>query len=150
MENFEIVVIPLIVGMITQTTKFVVFSIRHGINWNYFLTHGHMPSMHSALVSSLVVVVGYLEGINTGVFAISVVFALIILDDALRIRMHLGDQGRYLNMMIQALNLDRKKYPRLKERVGHRWSEVIVGILFGVVLTFLFIYVFKEVWIVNF
>jgi len=146
MENFEIVVIPLIVGIITQTTKFVLFSVKHGINWGYFATHGHMPSMHSALVSSLVVVVGYLEGPNTGVFAISIVFALIILDDALRIRMHLGDQGRYLNMLIQTLKLDRKKYPRLKERVGHRWSEVIVGVLFGLVLSVLLIYLFQGSW----
>ena len=144
MENFGIVFIPLIVGVITQTTKFVIFSIRHGLDWGYFLTHGHMPSMHSALVSSLVVVAGHLEGIDSGVFAVSIVFALIILDDALRIRMHLGDQGRYLNMLIQTLKLDQKKYPRLKERVGHRWSEVTVGILFGVTQSLFFIHLFEK------
>jgi len=145
MENLAIVFIPLIAGIITQATKFVIFSIRHGLNWSYFLTHGHMPSMHSALVSSLVVVVGYLEGMSSGVFAVSIVFALIILDDALRVRMHLGDQGRYLNMLIQTLKLDQKKYPRLKERVGHRWSEVTVGILFGVVQSCFFIYLFEKI-----
>ncbi len=103
------------------------------------MTHGHMPSMHSALVTSLAIVVGYLEGIDSAIFAFSLVFALIILDDALRIRMHLGDQGRYLNMLIESLKLDTKKYPRLKERIGHRWQEVLVGVLYGAALTVMLI-----------
>lgn len=140
MESIAIALIPLIVGIITQVTKFIIYTIRHGLSWGYFFTHGHMPSMHSALVTSLVIVVGYMEGINTAVFSFAVVFALIILDDAVRVRMHLGDQGRYLNMMIEALGLDKKKYPRLKERVGHRWSEVLVGIVYGATQTAIFIY----------
>ena len=143
MENIAIVLIPLIVGIVTQVTKFIIYTIRHGLAWGYFFTHGHMPSMHSALVTSLVIVVGYMEGIHTAVFSFAVVFALIILDDAVRVRMHLGDQGRYLNMMIEALGLDKKKYPRLKERVGHRWSEVLVGIVYGATQTSIFIYALK-------
>ncbi len=145
MEHLAIVFIPLLVGIITQITKFVIFSIKHGLDWSYFFTHGHMPSMHSALVISLAIVVGYMKGINSAIFAFALVFALVILDDALRIRMHLGDQGRYLNMLIQTLKIDTEKYPRLKERVGHRWSEVIVGIFYGAVLTVFFIYLFSDV-----
>jgi len=143
MSTLLIAYIPILVGIITQLTKFILFSIKHGIKWNYLFTHGHMPSMHSALVTSLTIVVGYLEGINSGIFAFSLVFALIILDDALRIRMYLGDQGRYLNMLVQTLNLDVKQYPRLKERVGHRWQEVSVGIIYGAILTILFIKLFS-------
>ncbi|HHX58528.1 MAG TPA: divergent PAP2 family protein [Candidatus Moranbacteria bacterium] len=145
MDILLIVYIPILVGVITQLTKFIIFSIKHGIKWNYLFTHGHMPSMHSALVTSLTIVIGYLEGMNSGIFAFSLVFALIILDDALRIRMHLGDQGRYLNMLVQTLNLDDKKYPRLKERVGHRWQEVLVGVIYGATLTILLIYLTKFV-----
>jgi len=146
MKNFEIVLIPLIVGIITQITKFIIYTIRHGLDWSYFFTHGHMPSMHSALVTSLVIVVGYLSGVGSATFSLAVVFALIILDDALRVRMHLGDQGRYLNMLVETLNLDKQKYPRLKERMGHRWSEVLAGIFFGAMLTVFLIY-FIEVFL---
>lgn len=141
MNNFEIVFIPLVVGAITQTTKFVIFSIKNGIKWNYFLTHGHMPSFHSALATSLVTVVGFYEGIDSGVFAIAVVFAVVILDDALRVRMYLGDQGRYLNMLVETLNIDQGKYPRLKEHVGHRISEVVVGVVYGFLLTVLILFI---------
>lgn len=142
MEKFEIIFIPLVVGLITQTTKFIIFSAKNGLDWSYFLTHGHMPSFHSALVTSLVTTVGFLEGINSGEFVIAVVLALIILDDALRIRMYLGDQGRYMNMLVQSLNLDPKKYPRLKEHVGHRTSEVVVGVLYGFALSIMFLWLF--------
>lgn len=143
MSTIGIVFVPLIVGFITQITKFIIFSIKNGLDWNYFLTHGHMPSFHSALVTSLVTTVAFIEGINSGEFAVALVLAMIMLDDALRVRMYLGDQGRYLNMLIQTLKFDQKKYPRLKEHVGHRTSEVVVGVIYGFTLTILFLALFE-------
>jgi uncharacterized protein len=140
MENLQIVAIPLVVMALAQFTKFVIFTIKSGgVRWNYIMTHGHMPSAHSALATSLITTIGYSEGIVSGEFMIAVVLGLIILDDALRIRMYLGDQGRFLNMLTQTLNLDPAKYPRLKEHVGHRFSEVICGIIFGFVISWLLI-----------
>lgn len=138
-----LILIPIVVGIITQITKFIIFSFKHGLKWNYFFTHGHMPSFHSALVSSLVLTVGYMDNFQGSAFLISLIIGLIFIDDALRIRMHLGDQGRYLNMLIQTLKLDVKKYPRLKERVGHRTSEVIVGIIMGLGLTLILLKVYE-------
>ena len=136
MKEIILILIPMVVGAIVQATKFILFSFKNGIKWEYLMTHGHMPSFHSALVSSLVLTVGYIDGFTGTSFVISIILALIIIDDAVRVRMLLGDQGRYLNMIVETLNLDPKKYPRLKERIGHRTSEVIVGILMGLVLTF--------------
>jgi len=135
----KIIFIPVIVALVTQLVKFILYSIKHGWKLEYALTHGHMPSTHSAIAASLVMTTGYLDGTNSAAFLVAFVFAIIVLDDALRIRMYLGDQGRYLNMLIQTLKIDTKKYPRLKERVGHRTSEVIVGIVFGLFLTALLI-----------
>ncbi|MBT3356583.1 divergent PAP2 family protein [bacterium] len=143
MENLAIVLIPLFVMGLAQLTKFIIFTFKSGgIRWNYIMTHGHMPSTHSALATSLVTTIGYSEGIGSGEFMIAVVLALIILDDAVRIRMYLGDQGRFLNMLTQTLNLDPKKYPRLKEHVGHRISEVVCGVLFGFIFSWLCIQLF--------
>jgi len=141
--DFLYIAIPLLIGSITQITKFAIFSFKHGIQWNYFFTHGHMPSTHSAFVSSLIITTGYYHGIDSGAFLVAFSLSIIIFDDALRLRMYLGDQGRYLNNLIEKLEIDTKKFPRLKERVGHRTSEVIVGIIYGVVLSYLFIYFFS-------
>ena len=102
---------------------------------NYFMSHGHMPSTHTAFVVSALVTIGYYEGIHSGLFALTVILAVIITDDALRLRMYLGDQGRYLNMLVSELDIDKRKFPRLKERIGHRLSEVIVGGLIGLFLS---------------
>jgi acid phosphatase family membrane protein YuiD len=141
--EFLYVIIPLLVGALTQLTKFAIFSYKHGIQWDYFFTHGHMPSTHSAFVSALIVTTGYYHGISSGAFLVAFSLSIIIFDDALRLRMYLGDQGRYLNNLVQSLEIDPKKFPRLKERVGHRTSEVIVGIIYGIALSYLFIYFFS-------
>jgi acid phosphatase family membrane protein YuiD len=86
------------------------------------------------------------QGVHSAAFALSAVLSFIVIDDAARIRMYLGDQGRYLNMLIEQLKgeIDESKFPRLKERVGHRVSEIIVGAFIGFFLTLFFIYLSKS------
>ncbi|PJA87078.1 MAG: hypothetical protein CO141_01345 [Candidatus Moranbacteria bacterium CG_4_9_14_3_um_filter_42_9] len=132
---YYIFLIPIAVGVIVQVTKFIVFSLRHGWDWSYAMTHGHMPSAHTGFIVSLVTSVGYYEGMATGAFTVALALAIIVIDDAARLRMYMGDQGRYLNMLIRQLNVSEDQFPRLKERVGHRVSEVIVGGILGFVLT---------------
>jgi uncharacterized protein len=143
--KYNIFLVPIIVGCIVQLTKFIVYSTKHGWNIRYALTHGHMPSAHTGFIVSLVASVGIYEGVTSGAFAIAVAFAVIVIDDAVRLRVILGDQGRYLNSLIQMLDIDIKKFPRLKERVGHRVSEVIIGGIYGFLLTILLAKVL-EMW----
>lgn len=138
MENlsqYNIFIIPVIIGTVTQAIKFVVFSLKHGWDIKYAMTHGHMPSAHTAFIVSLVTSLGIYEGFTSGAFAVAVILAVLVIDDAVRIRVYLGDQGRYLNMLIRQLNVSEEQFPRLKERVGHRVSEVIIGGILGFALT---------------
>lgn len=137
--SHKVFVIPIFVGSFTQIVKFFFYSTRHGWDIRYAMTHGHMPSAHTAFIISLVTSVGLFDTdhFRSGAFAISVILAIIVIDDAVRLRMYMGDQGRYLNMLIRQLPVDEKKYPRLKERVGHKISEVVVGGILGFFLTIL-------------
>ncbi len=134
-QDYNIITVPIIVGVFTQILKFAIFSWKYGLKWEYFLTHGHMPSAHTAFVVSAAASIGYYAGFDTAVFALSIIFAVLIIDDALRLRAFLGDQGRYLNMLIDQLPVDKKKFPRLKERIGHRLSEVVIGGAIGLLLS---------------
>lgn len=136
---YAVFLIPIAVGIIVQTIKFVLYSLKHGWDIRYAFTHGHMPSAHTAFAFSLVTSIGFYEGVHTGTFAIAVALAFLIIDDATRLRMTLGDQGKYLNMLIGQLNINEEQYPRLKERMGHKVSEVIVGAVTGLLLTAAFI-----------
>ncbi|MEI7750430.1 MAG: divergent PAP2 family protein [Candidatus Moraniibacteriota bacterium] len=134
-HSYLVIVLPLIVGLGTQAVKFAIFTFKHGWKPEYMFTHGHMPSAHTAFAVSLAVSVGWYEGVGSGSFAVAAALAFVLVDDAARIRMYLGDQGRYLNMLVERLDLDESKFPRLKERVGHRVSEVIVGGIIGLFAT---------------
>ena len=137
LTTYNVFIIPLIVGLVVQVIKFILYSIKHGWDIKYIMTHGHMPSAHTAFMVSLVTSVGIYEGVNSGAFAVAVAMGFIVIDDAVRLRMILGDQGRYLNMLIEQLKISEEQFPRLKERVGHRISEVIVGGILGFALTIL-------------
>ena len=56
--------------------------------WNYKLMFdsGGLPSSHSAMVSALVLSVGIVERFSSSIFAVTVVFAFIVMYDAANIR----------------------------------------------------------------
>lgn len=138
-QPYLVFLIPITVGILTQAIKFCLYTYKHGFNIEYAFTHGHMPSAHTSLVVSLLTSVAFYEGVHSGAFALSAVLAFIVIDDAARIRMYLGDQGRYLNMLVDQLNIEKEHFPRLKERVGHRVSEIVGGAFVGLFLTLLLI-----------
>ena len=141
-QEHAVFLIPIVVSIITQLIKFVMFSLKHGWKLEYIATHGHMPSSHTAFAVSLLTSIGYYEGVGSGAFAVAVAVAFLIVDDAVRLRMYLGDQGRYLNTLVQTLKLSTDDFPRLKERVGHRTSEVLVGGFVGFFLSTVLIRIF--------
>ena len=138
-SNYHIAIVPLAVGLLIWIIKFAVFYVRHDFNWAETLEHGttygHMPSAHTGFVVSLLTSVGYYSDLNSGAFAVALALAVIVIDDAMRLRIYMGDQGRRLNFIFQQMHFNKKEFPRLKERVGHRKSEVIVGAILGFVLT---------------
>ena len=126
-------ILPITTWVFILLIKIVIYSVKHG--WDLPNTlkhvgHGHMPSAHTGFIVSLVTAVGYYQGIDSAAFAVAFVLAIITIDDAVRLRMYMGDQGRYLNKIIENLRLE-EKYPKLKERMGHRIREVIAGGLIG-------------------
>lgn len=142
LEPYYIIIVPILVGGITQVTKYIFYTLRHGWDLRYIMTHGHMPSAHTAFIISLAASVGYYSGTASGAFTVAIALAIIVIDDAARLRVYMGDQGRYLNMLVRQLDIE-EKFPRLKERMGHRISEVIVGAIYGLLLTFLLIQILE-------
>ncbi len=131
--------IPLVVGLITQFSKRF---FNH--NWHPEMTeikshlphYGGMPSAHTAFAFSLLTVIAWEDGIGSSTFAITVVLAIIILDDALRMRIFLGHHGEALHKLITKLPKEEQKtYPLLETSLGHKPIEAAVGALVGIALT---------------
>jgi len=98
--------------------------------------YGGMPSAHTAFVVSLVTVVGLTDGVASTTFAVAVAMLILILDDALRMRLFLGRYGLALYRLVTKLPPEeRNTFPYLEQRLGHRPREVIAGAVVGLVLT---------------
>ncbi len=104
-----------------------------------FVGSGGMPSSHAAFVTSLATAVGLKTGFESTEFAISAVFALVVMYDAAGVRRAAGQQARILNKMIADWeNSDFSNSDKhLKELLGHTPKEVFAGALLGIVIAIL-------------
>ncbi len=120
-----------------QFLKFALASVRARTPvWRELVTAGGMPSVHSALVSSLAMAVGLTEGFDTPYAMIAVGLGLIVLVDAVTLRREAGKHARLLNRIVSHLNNinedDRLEAARLEERLGHSQREMLAGVVYGV------------------
>lgn len=130
----NILVLPLIAGFIAQFIKFFIKSNKKKFKARNLLAYSGMPSGHSALVISLLTIIGLEEGISSPLFSVSVILAVIVIRDALGIRRYLGQHGKTLNLLVEDLKDDKvldEHYPHLIERIGHTPAQVIVGSIIG-------------------
>src|SRR5262249_59366111 len=120
---------------LAQALKMILFSIlERQISWRRLIDTGGLPSSHSAFVSGLAAGVGIKEGLQSTVFAIALVFALIVMYDALSLRREAGKHADILNelLLLSTIREAFKEREALKELLGHTPLEVLAGALLGV------------------
>ena len=94
-----------------------------------------MPSSHSAVVTSLATMIGKSQGIDSPIFALSVVFAFVVMYDAAGIRRAAGKQAKLLNKIVETPGLTGIQVSeRLVEVLGHTPTQVLVGAIIGIVV----------------
>ena len=102
---------------------------------------GGMPSSHAATVCALAVSACIKYGAGSFEFAISLIFALVVMYDAMGVRRETGIQAKILNEMIAVFeDMGRNELSpdeKLKEFVGHTPLQVLAGAILGIVIAFL-------------
>lgn len=94
-----------------------------------------MPSSHSAIVTGLATLIGKYEGVDTPIFAVSLILALVVMYDACGVRRAAGKQAAVLNKIIQTPGLTSVQIrERLVEALGHTPVQVFVGALIGILV----------------
>ena len=94
-----------------------------------------MPSSHSAVVMCLAVMIGRGYGFNTPVFALSVIFAAVVMYDAAGVRRAAGKQATLLNKIVNTPGLSLPQVQeKLVEVLGHTPKQVFVGALIGIIV----------------
>ncbi len=138
LDKYMILLLPLFAGFLAQLIKFIIKSNKQEFNLKNILTYAGMPSGHSAMVISLSTIIGLELGLTSPIFAVSIVFALIVIRDALGIRRYLGQHGRMLNVLVKDLRDDKildEDYPHLVEKIGHTPAQVMVGSIIGFLIS---------------
>lgn len=98
---------------------------------------GGMPSSHSATVCGLATAAGMKYGGGSFEFAVCAMLAIIVMHDAMGVRMETGKQGRILNEMLEVFTNMGKRIDaeaKLKEFVGHTPLQVLMGALLGIAI----------------
>ena len=101
---------------------------------------GGMPSSHSSFVTCLSMLVGFDRGFASTEFAMTAVFAIIVMYDASGVRRAVGKQATILNKILD--DLHHKKHieqKRLKELIGHTPKEVLFGAILGILTAIVFV-----------
>lgn len=102
---------------------------------------GGMPSSHSATVCALATAVCCEFNASSVEFAITLLFAIVVMYDAMGVRRETGIQARLLNNMIHILeDMGRDElsaYDKLKEFVGHTPLQVLIGAILGILVAVL-------------
>lgn len=131
--------IAVLCWFVAQTLK-VIFTIviDRRFDFTRFVGSGGMPSSHSSFVIGLANSIGLTEGYHSTMFALSFVFALVVMYDAAGVRQSVGQQAVILNQLFDMSDKQGKvwkDYAKLKELVGHTPVEVFLGALLGIVLS---------------
>ena len=102
-------------------------------NFKRIMGAGGMPSSHSAVVTTLAAMIGKNEGLETPIFAMSVIFALVVMYDAAGVRRAAGKQATLLNKIVQTPGLSSVQvHEKLVEVLGHTPLQVFVGAIIGI------------------
>ena len=108
-------------------------------NFKRIMGAGGMPSSHSAVVAGLATLIGKYQGVDTPIFAVSLIVAFVVMYDACGVRRAAGKQAELLNKLIETPGLTGVQVSeRLVEVLGHTPVQVFVGALIGVIAGLVF------------
>ena len=139
-EQYRYLIIPMLVWFFIQLFK-VIYDLvtTKKFNFKRILGAGGMPSSHSAVVTSLATMIGKEYGTNSAIFALSVIFAFVVMYDAAGVRRAAGKQAKLLNKIIETPGLTGLQVTeRLVEVLGHSPKQVLVGAIIGIAIGMFF------------
>ncbi len=103
---------------------------------------GGMPSGHSATVTAVAVSAGIQCGLNSPTFAVATILAIVVMHDAMGVRLETGKQAKVINDMVEMIEklggTDLTNEEKLKEFVGHTPLQVAMGFVLGIIVAIVF------------
>ena len=103
---------------------------------------GGMPSSHSSTVCAMAAASGQIYGLGSFEFAVTVILAIIVMHDAMGVRLETGKQAKLINEIVETFKTMNGKTlaeEKLKEFVGHTPLQVLMGAILGIAIGILIV-----------
>ena len=142
MEKYKYIIVPLITLIVCQLIKFIIesFMAKKLVWGRLFNGSGGMPSTHTSFSMSVTAMIGLNLGIDSALFAVSMIFSLITAYDAMGLRFETGKQAAAINQLLDEV-FEKEGFKHLKEQLGHKPMEVLMGFVLGISCALFFQYV---------
>jgi acid phosphatase family membrane protein YuiD len=141
----------LVAWVLAALLKFAIVALHTGkLDWERILGTGGMPSTHITPVVACTTSIGIITGYDSAIFALAVVFTIVVGYDAAGIRRHAGEQALAINSLINDLTqletfkgqklesfFKRWDISELNTLLGHNPLEVAVGVIMGILIAIL-------------
>ena len=138
--QYRYLIVPFVTWFCVQTFKVLwELATTKKFNFKRIIGAGGMPSSLTAIVVSITTMVGRSQGINSVIFAVSLIFSLVVMYDACGVRRQAGKQARILNDIVNTPGLSTVQVrEKLVEALGHTPLQVIIGAIVGFTAGMLF------------
>jgi acid phosphatase family membrane protein YuiD len=130
----KVLITILAAWFITQFSKpFIDFFRTRSWKWSWWVSAGGMPSTHAAMIVAATVAIGMELGWASPLFAFSVAVSMVVLYDAAGVRRQAGENAQMLKTIMGDLSRGAPvKDVNFKALMGHTPSEVIIGLIMGI------------------
>jgi len=111
-----------------KVVKTIIFwSKEKSLSLKALFYDGGMPSAHTTAVTAAATSI-YIEAGLSVLFVLSFILAVIVMNDAMKVRWVTGEQSKVINHLMKG----KKGFKKLEERIGHTPEEVFVGLIIGI------------------
>ena len=145
MENIYPITAAILANLLAQVLKpYFLNRKTKRFDIHQTIASGGFPSSHSSTVTALSTAIALQQGIESTYFAISLIFSIIVIYDAVNVRYYAGKNIQLTKQLVSDLEkinhttFDNPIYhEKIKTVLGHKLIEVIGGIGLGLIIALL-------------
>lgn len=150
-SSLYVLITALLSNALAQGLKPVFLYIKTGkFDIHETIACGGFPSSHTSTVVALLMAVGYSEGFTSSLFAVTAIFAFIVIYDAVNVRYYAGKNIQLTKQLIEDLESNTQLrfsdpiyHEKIKDVLGHRFVEALGGIFLGIMVsTVIYFFIF--------
>lgn len=145
MENLYPITAAILANLLAQILKpYFIYRKTKCFDIHQTIASGGFPSSHSATVTALSTAIALQQGLQSTYFAISLIFSIIVIYDAVNVRYYAGKNIQLTKQLIadiEKINGTKFDNPiyheKIKTVLGHKIIEAIGGIALGLAIAFM-------------